>query len=56
ENLVISTYSYREGLSTVLDVLQAQISWLQAYSNAIAAQYDYAVAIAAYEYVVSKWN
>lgn len=55
ENLVISTYSYREGLSTVLDVLQAQISWLQAYSNAIAAQYDYAVAIAAYEYVVSKW-
>lgn len=35
ENLSISTYSYREGQATVLDVLQAQISWLQIYTNAI---------------------
>lgn len=56
ENLAISTYSYREGRSTILDVLQAQLSWLQTYANAIAAQYDYAVAIAAYEYVVCKWR
>ncbi len=48
ENLEISTYSYNEGLATILDVLQAQISWLQIYTNAITAQYDYAVAIAAY--------
>ena len=54
ENLEISTYSYREGLSTILDVLQAQISWLQIYTNAIAAQYDYAIAIAAYDFVVYK--
>lgn len=52
ENLVISTYSYREGLLTILDVLQAQLSWLQIYTNAITAQYDYAVAISAYRYVV----
>ncbi|MBR5585403.1 MAG: TolC family protein, partial [Alistipes sp.] len=54
ENLEISTYSYREGLSTILDVLQAQISWLQIYTNAIAAQYDYAIAIAAYDFVACK--
>ena len=54
ENLAISTYSYREGLATVLDVLQAQLSWLQIYTNAIAARYDYAIAIAAYRYVVCK--
>ena len=54
ENLAISTYSYREGLATVLDVLQAQLSWLQIYTNAIAARYDYAIAIAAYKYVVCK--
>lgn len=54
ENLTISTYSYREGLATVLDVLQAQLSWLQIYTNAIAARYDYAIAIAAYRYVVCK--
>ena len=52
ENLEISTYAYSEGLGTILDVLQAQLSWLQIYSNAIAAQYDYAVAVAAYKYIV----
>lgn len=52
ENLDISTYSYREGVATILDVLQAQISWLQIYENAITAEYDYAVAIASYRYIV----
>ena len=54
ENLEISTYSYREGVVTILDVLQAQISWLQIYENAIAAEYDYAVAIASYRYIVAR--
>ena len=53
ENLDISTYAYNEGLTTILDVLQAQISWLQIYTNAITAQYDYAVAVAAYRYVTA---
>lgn len=52
ENLDISTYSYREGVATILDVLQAQISWLQIYENAIAAEYDYAVSIASYRYII----
>jgi outer membrane protein TolC len=54
ENLAISTYSYREGLATILDVLQAQLSWLQIYTNVISAQYDYAVAVSAYDYVTCK--
>lgn len=54
ENLDISTYSYHEGVATILDVLQAQISWLQIYENAIAAEYDYAVAIASYRYIVAQ--
>lgn len=53
ENLDISTYSYREGLATILDVLQAQLSWLQIYQNAITAQYDYAVAISSYRYIIA---
>lgn len=48
ENLTISTYSYSEGRATVLDVLQAQISWIQIYTNAITARFDYAVAVSAY--------
>ena len=48
ENLSISTYSYREGQATVLDVLQAQISWIQLYTNAITARFNYAVAVSEY--------
>ncbi len=53
ENLSISTYSYNEGQATVLDVLQAQISWLQIYTNAITARYNYAVAVSAYERITA---
>lgn len=48
ENLSISTFSYHEGQATVLDVLQAQISWIQIYTNAITARFRYAVAVSEY--------
>lgn len=48
ENLDISTYSYNQGLATVLDVLQAQLSWIQLYTNAIRAHFNYAVAVSDY--------
>ena len=48
ENLALSTYSYGEGLATILDVMQAQLSWIQLYTNAIQARYSYAVAVADY--------
>lgn len=53
ENLSLSTYSYGEGLTTILDVLQAQLSWIQLYSNAIAAQYNHAVAVSAYRRITA---
>lgn len=53
QNLEISTYSYQEGVVTILEVLQAQLSWLQIYQNAISAQYDYAIAIASYRYIIA---
>lgn len=55
ENLSISTYSYQEGQATVLDVLQAQISWLQLYTNAITARFNYAVAVSDY-YRITAWK
>ena len=48
ENLAISTYSYGEGRATILDVLQAQLSWIQIYTNAIRAHFNYAVAVSDY--------
>lgn len=53
ENLSISTYSYQEGQATVLDVLQAQLSWIQIYTNAITARYNYAVAWSAYRRIIA---
>ncbi len=54
ENLSISTYSYNEGQATVLDVLQAQISWIQIYTNAITARFNYAVAWSNYNRVTAQ--
>lgn len=54
ENLEISTYSYGEGMATILDVLQAQLSWIQLYSNAIRAHYNYAVAVSDYQRITAQ--
>ena len=54
ENLSISTYSYQEGQAMVLDVLQAQISWLQLYTNAITARFNYAVAVSDYHRITAQ--
>lgn len=54
ENLTMSIYSYGEGMATILDVLQAQISWLQIYENVVSAYYDYAMAHVAYDYVTAR--
>ena len=53
ENLEISTYSYGEGLVTILDVLQAQLSWIQLYTNDITARYNYALAISDYRRITA---
>ncbi len=54
ENLEISTYSYSEGQATILDVMQAQISWIQIYTNAINAEFNYLVAVSSYSKIVAE--
>lgn len=54
ENLQISTYSYNEGLVSIVDLLQAQISWIQSYTNSITSEYDYQLSLAAYRKVIAK--
>lgn len=54
ENLDISTYSYNQGLAPILDVLQAQLSWIQLYTNAIRAHFNYAVAISDYRRITAQ--
>lgn len=51
-NLILNTFSYNEGKLPILDVLSAQVTWLQAYTNVVSVNYQYKVALA--EYVKSQ--
>lgn len=48
ESLDINTFSYTEGKLTILDVLSAQLSWIQSYSSLIQARFNQRVAMAEY--------
>ncbi len=54
ENLQISSYSYNEGLVSIVDLMTAQISWIQNYTNAITSEYDYQIALSTYRRVVGE--
>lgn len=47
-NLTLNTFSYNEGKLPILDVLSAQVTWLQAYTNVVSVNYQYKVALADY--------
>ncbi|WP_046404205.1 TolC family protein [Odoribacter sp. N15.MGS-14] len=48
DNLMLNTFSYNEGKLPIIDVLSAQVSWLQAYTNVVSVNYQYKVALAEY--------
>lgn len=48
ENLELNTYSYNEGKLPILDVLSAQLSWIQSFTAAVSSNYQYKVAFADY--------
>lgn len=48
DNLTLNTFSDNEGKLPIIDVLSAQVSWLQAYTNVVSVNYQYKVALAEY--------
>lgn len=54
ENLSLSTFAYNEGQLTVLDVLSAQLSWIQIYTNTISAAASLRMAIADYHRITAS--
>ena len=48
DNLTLNTFSYNEGKLPIIDVVSAQVSWLQAYTNVVSVNYQYKVALAEY--------
>ena len=51
ENLELNTFSYNEGKLPILDVLSAQLSWIQSYSSLIQTWYQQKVSLAQYNKV-----
>ncbi len=54
ENLQISTYSYNEGEVSIVELLQAQLSWIQIYTNVIDSEYSFQLALAYYRRCVGE--
>lgn len=52
ENLDLNTFSYNEGKLPILDVLSAQLSWIQSYSSLIQTWYQQKTSLAQYNKAV----
>jgi outer membrane protein TolC len=48
ENLELNTFSYKEGKLPIIDVLSAQIAWIQSFSSLIEAWHQQKVSFAQY--------
>ena len=48
DNLILNTFSYNEGKLPIIDVLSAQVTWLQAYTSVVSVHYQFKVAVAEY--------
>ncbi len=56
DNLILNTFSYNEGKLPILDVLSAQVSWLQAYTNVVSVNYQFKIALAEYARALGGGN
>lgn len=54
QSLDLNTLSYNEGRINIADLLSAQLTWIQAYTNNISANYAYKVAVASYKKAIGK--
>lgn len=55
DNLMLNTFSYNEGKLPIIDVLSAQVTWLQAYTNVVSAHYQYKVSLSEYQRAYSTY-
>lgn len=54
ENMEINVLRYNDGLATILDVLSAQLSWIQANNNTAEAEFGFKVSVADYKRAIGN--
>jgi outer membrane protein TolC len=53
-NLRLNTISYSEGKLPIIDVINAQTSWLDSYTNVIIYNYNFMVALSEYSRMLGR--
>lgn len=56
QSLELNTFSYNEGKISIVDVLQSQISWIQAYGSKISAYLSYKISLADYNKALGVYS
>lgn len=56
QSLNLSSFSFNQGLLSILDLMQAQLSWFGAYNNSIEANYNYKVAMSQYFKAIGEYD
>lgn len=56
QSLELNTYTYNEGKISLVDVMQSQIAWVQAYTNKVSAYLNYKIAIAEYNRSIGAYE
>lgn len=54
ENMEINVLRYNDGLATILDVLSAQLSWIQANNSTAEAEFGFKVSVADYKKAIGN--
>jgi len=55
QSLELNIFSYENGRATILVLLQAQVSWIQAYTNNIRAHLNSKIAWANYQIATGQF-
>lgn len=56
ESLNLNSFSFNQGLLSIIDLMQTQLSWFGAYNNFIQANYNYRISITQYNKSTGEYD
>lgn len=56
QSLKLNSFSFNQGLLSIIDLMQAQLSWYGAYNSSIQANYNYRIALSQYNKAIGNYD
>ena len=56
QSLDLNSFSFSQGLLSIIDLMQAQLSWFGAYNSFIQANYNYRIALTQYNKSIGEYD